>query len=114
MAAIDWDDVTAWAPEMSGVAADAQTVILAYVNALSYDSTIALAEAATLAKILMAAHLGSSSLGANSAGPVISESEGGLSRSYAMIATSTGLGRTSYGQELKALLRRHCGGPFVV
>lgn len=116
MAAIEWPDVTAWASEMASVAEAAQDLILAYANGLPYAANLDGEEGdrTKLARVLMACHLASTGpKSGGAAGPVTSESEGGLSRSYGMLASSTGLGRSSYGQELKALLRRHVGGPRV-
>jgi hypothetical protein len=64
------------------------------------------------ARILYAAHCalaggGTGGSGNQAAGPVIAESEGGVSRSYAVTQTSLGGGHgtTSYGQLFDALVR---------
>lgn len=105
MAAITWTDVVDVAPALSTVDADAQTMILAYVNA-ELDVVMFGGEAAPktkLARVYLAAHLGTLSrpgASATAAGPVVSESAGGLSRSYANMVSSTssaGLERTTFG-----------------
>lgn len=113
MAAIAWADVTAMAPELATVDVGAQVTILAHVNAALSVSTFG-GEAAPklrLARILLAAHYGTgvASGGAAPAGPVVSESDGGLSRTYAQPGGGDSAGSawasTSYGRELAALIR---------
>lgn len=113
MAAIAWADVTAMAPELAAVDVGAQATILAHVNAALSVATFG-GEAAPrlrLARILLAAHFGTVALsgGAAPAGPVVSESAGGLSRTYAQAsaggAADSAWSSTSYGRELAALIR---------
>lgn len=101
-------DVLALAPQLSTLPDAAWVVILAFVNTFGFDGDPTLKK---LALSLFGAHLGtiSGSTGASGAtGPVISESAGGLKRTYAQ-ATSTAatadLNRTTYGQQFLALLK---------
>lgn len=116
MAPITWADVSAIAPEVTSVPVAAQTDILAYVNTelnvteWGGESSITL----RLGRIYLAAHLGvTTAQGGASAGPVVSESAGGLSRSYAN--TSTTGSRTGYQDMFKELLNRlPCRVPIVI
>lgn len=110
--AIVWTDVTAAAPALSAVSSTAQTQILAAValqvgpnqwGALQTDGQLALAR-----------HLGAVALQpVSGAGPVISETVGPVSRSFANLAqTSAGLESTPWGREyarLRALLPTRFG-----
>lgn len=100
MAAIIWTDVTAIAPELSTYGATGQTIMLAYVNA-SVATNMFDGEGGPrtkLARVLLAAHLATAtSRGDGGAGPVASESAGGLSVSYSNLSTQRLLGSTSYG-----------------
>jgi len=115
MAAIIWTDVTAFAADLSTVAAGAQTKILAYVNErfavaeLGGETSVDL----HMARVFLAAHLATTTATGSGgvAGPVTSESAGSLSRSYGMLASTGGLGTTGFGVQLKDLLRVCCGGP---
>lgn len=105
---ITWDDVVLLAPELVDFDdVDAQNLILAYVNdAFNTDSfkTASL----KLARIYLAAHLAtmSSQGGVGAAGPVISESAGGLSRTYADLASASGsFAGTPYADMLNWLIR---------
>lgn len=113
MASIVWNDVLALAPELSTVTAGAQTDILAHVNtALAVDVWGGEAGASTrLGRIYLAAHFGTISLqgGTGAAGPVVSESAGELSRSYAWSVQQGGtdsLESTAYGKLYKAMVQR--------
>ncbi len=112
MSAITWDDVVALAPLLSTVDEDGQDIILAYVNE-ALDVRHFGGEAGTktrLARIYLAAHFGTMSMpgaGGSAAGPVISESAGGLSITYANMVSGSGSGslqRTSYGAMFQFLL----------
>lgn len=101
-------DVLAVAPQLSTLPDAAWVMILALVNDFDWDCDPVLKK---LALCFFGAHLGtvSGSTGASGAtGPVISESAGGLKRTYAQ-ATSTAsvadLNRTTYGQQFLALLK---------
>lgn len=89
MAAIDWDMVVLLASDMSAVDEDAQTEILAYVNA-HYDADIFNGgedgAECKMARIHLAIHRGYGSLpgAASSPGAVTAETGGGLSVTYAV------------------------------
>lgn len=115
MAAIAWDDVTARFPSDAALAAvdpDAGAAWAELANGLSasYFGGEDSAKYKT-ARILYAAHFalggGMSGDGAAVAGPVISESEGGVSRSYAhtSAAIAASHGTTSYGRLFDELVR---------
>jgi hypothetical protein len=101
------------APELSTVPTAAQDFILEYVNqALVVD--IFGGEGSPklrLARIYLAAHYGSlfGSGGSGAAGPVTSESAGGLSRSYgfasSFVFNDDALGSTVYGRNYLGLVR---------
>lgn len=104
-------DVLAIASHLSTLSDAAWFTILAFVNTftgLTCDPPLR-----RLALILLAAHFGtmaitaSSGGGTGTAGPVISESAGGLKRTYAQAVTSTStsdLSRTSYGVQYLTVL----------
>ena len=102
---IDWDDVVLIAPELSAVAAVAQTAILAAVDLQLHDT--ALGTMRDLCATYLAAHLGALTRRGGVSGMVTSESVGQVSRSYAnSVAQGAGLySSTVYGQEYERLLR---------
>lgn len=112
MADITWDNVEAFAPELSSVDSDAQTDILAYVNdalnvsAFGGESSPFL----KLARICLAAHFGSiSGLGASGAsGPVVRKRLGQAEIEYASGGSysMTTLGMTTYGQTYLSLVNQ--------
>lgn len=113
-------DVTALAPQLSTLPDAAWVQIIEFINdfdAFGDDVTLR-----KLALCLLGAHLGtvSSTLGATGAtGPVISESAGGLKRTYAVSVTTAmnaDLSRTTYGQQFLAILKMSAGtrGPILV
>ncbi len=104
MADITWDDVVLIAPELSTTDSDAQDLILAYVNEALAEAMFK-ANALKLARINLAAHMGTGVGLGMAAGPVISETEGGLSRTYAAPVMSSDLASTSYGRNLAFLFR---------
>lgn len=114
MAAITWDDVLLFAPELSTFDSDAQDEILLFVNEEGIDVTQWGGEDAQrlrLARIYYAAHIATaSSQGGNggAAGPVTSETAGGLSRTYAFasVASDLLLDSTNYGRLLRMLMRQ--------
>jgi hypothetical protein len=118
---ITWQNVVAFAPEVSRISPEAQERILFYVNEISGD-TLGGAGSPTLhlARVLLAAHWGLSfkRAGSGAAGPVTSEAMGQLRRSYGLIALSAaaaGLGSTIYGQQLVQILNMSdCHGPILV
>ena len=114
MAVITWVDVTNHAAELSAVVVAAQTDVLAHVNtALAVAVFGGEAAAKTkLARIYLAAHLGTLSLPSSSgaaSGAVIEEKVGDISRKYADASSGTtagsGLDATVYGLQFKALAR---------
>lgn len=101
---ITWTQVAALASELSDLDAGAQLLILEHVNA-ALDAAIWGGESSPklrLARIYLAAHYGTlaRSNGNAAAGPVISESAGGLSRTYANMSVvgATRLDSTSWGR----------------
>ncbi len=122
MAAITWTDVTDLDSSLSTVAASVQAWILGDVNNM-FDVAIFGGEdhlRTKEARVLAAAHAAKALLsGAGSggalSGPVTSESEGDLSRSYGFSGSgfdANALGLTVYGQLLYGLIRR-CAGARV-
>lgn len=104
---ITWADVEIFAPELSTLLVPAQTDILAHVNSALVSSEWRTPARLRLAQIFLAAHFGTLTNQGSTpiAGPVIKESAGGISRSYANPPTGTnGLERTTYGLMYKQLL----------
>lgn len=120
MAAIVWADVTERAPELAAVGLLAQTDYLAFVNVELNVTMFGGEDAPKLksARIYLAAHMATldRQRGSAIAGPVISESRGGLSRSYAnMLLPGSGGGlwaQTTYGQLYYALVRTSARARF--
>lgn len=115
MAAITWTDVTNHAAELASVAVGAQTDVLGHVNTalnvtLFGDET---SPRLKLARIYLAAHLGTMGNLGGVSGPVSSESAGGLSVSYAVWMTNSLLASTSYGRAYLATLSSVVFGPQV-
>lgn len=117
MSAILWTDVTAIASELTSVALAAQDMYLAlantFINVAMFDGEDG--PKTKLARIYVAAHFATLDRlrGTAIAGPVISESRGGLSRSYAnltQMSMAAGLfGQTTYGQNYATLVRTSAG-----
>lgn len=123
MADITWSNVLDYAPELEDFDDDAQTDVLAYVNDEALDPDIFGGDDSTtfkLARIYLAAHMATTSMNGDSAtaGPVIGESAGGLSRQYANTSGSVSdplLDSTSYGREYQRLVRRSLARvPYVI
>jgi hypothetical protein len=117
MADIAWSDVTAFASGLSAVDADAQTLILGYVNDV-YDASLFGGEDSfeyKLLRIMLAAHIASSATedgsgGTSGGGLVAGETLGKISRTftYANIqasASDSGLQTTGYGRQVRAMIR---------
>lgn len=102
--AITWTDVVNIAPELSTVATDTQTAILADV-ALQMPAEVWGTMLDTGSKYL-AAHLATvtSRRGGGGAGPLTSETVGQVSRSYAAPLKATSIMSTPYGVEYDRLL----------
>jgi hypothetical protein len=117
-AEITWDDVAAFAPELTDADEIVRSGILAYVNATfnpdDWGGTAA--PALRLARIYLAAHLGTLTKRGQSgkAGPISSESVGGISRSYATFSYPSILTTTPYGQALLELINRSAARAPVV
>lgn len=107
MAAIVWADVYTGATELTTLAAADQTLILAYVNARFAPEVGSEASTAVkTARVYLARHMGMAGLAGGAGGAVTSESEGGLSRSYAVAAAdASAWGQTVWGQLLTSVLR---------
>ncbi len=108
MAAIVWADVTAGASTLATLDATEQALILAYVNERFAPGIGTEASAAVkTARIYLARHMGTSGINGGAGGAVTSESEGGLSRSYAVVASGDAgtWGQTVWGQLLNSVLR---------
>ena len=121
MAAIDWDDVVSHAPELSTTDVDAQDDILDHVNTALVVAKFGGESSGRLklARIYLAAHLASVSGqgGVGVAGPVTSETAGGLSRTYAVLSATAQqeLQGSTYGQLFLDLVRTSSArGPMVI
>lgn len=93
------------------VSAGAQADLLAFVNAVIGDGVWGTEGRTKLARIYYLAHLATVALNSSGArGPIISESEGGVSASYAtpQQITNSELAGSRYGL-LYLELRRHLG-----
>lgn len=104
-----WSDVTSYPGlgKLVSVSAQAQTLILADVNSLvglppSLDGEAG--PRTKLARILLAGHMGVS---LPTFGPISSESAGGLSKSFAIPAsTAEALMMTSFGRQYLGMISR--------
>lgn len=115
-------DVLAIAPQLSSLSDAAWFTILAFVNTFQLPTVNK--PLRRLALIFLAAHLGTvagaGGMGASGAtGPVISESAGGLKRTYAqatVTSSNSDLGATSYGIQYMAILKMspEVRGPFLI
>lgn len=121
MAFVTWADVVTLlpAPELAEVSLVTQGEILAYVHETLNVSRLGGEDSARLrrARMLLAAHMASTggSGGDVIAGPVISETTGGISRTYAQVVSGDGYEGTTYGQELARLIRTSAARiPFLV
>lgn len=114
MAAIIWTDVVAFSAGLAGLPVAAQDGILAWVNT-ALDVSVFDGEAGPktkLARIYLAAHtasLGDAGSSGETAGPVTSETAGGLTRSYGAVATGpvadSIYGSTAFGRAYLMLVR---------
>lgn len=112
MAAITWDNVVSIAAELAdpAVSADAQTAILGYVNSALDESKFA-PYALYLARVNLAAHLATvtaAGTGDATLGAVLSESVGGITRTYEAIGSASAgdnLDESSYGTAFKFFVR---------
>jgi hypothetical protein len=116
VAAIAWSDVVAQAPELATTATLAQTGILAVANVRLNLSIFDGESGPTtyLARVLYAAHL-ASLIRLGVSGPLIGESAGGLSRTYAApFLQRSKLALTGYGNALLAIMPPAAFGPAVL
>ncbi len=115
MAAIVLADVTALFAEITAVPA----VVLAWVNGNGIAVDVFDGEDGDTTKIArcsLAAHMATlfPTATAGAAGPITSETEGGISRAYGAIAlTPSELNRTPYGQQFRWLCRMNAGGAWL-
>ena len=110
MAAIIFADVLAFAPELESLAPAAQVMILEHVNAdLDVDQFDGEDGPTTkLARVYLAAHMGTLARPGRgaAAGPVASQSAGGLSKSYATMAGDyAAFSTTMFGRQYLELAR---------
>ena len=112
-------DVLAFASELSTLGDWAWVHLLTYVNEIDFTGLGDSNQTVRMARIFLAAHLGllnqRSATGA--AGPVISESAGGLRRSYSQVSSSStiDLNSTMYGQLYLSIIGSSLAhGPLVV
>ncbi len=117
--------VLAFAPELTTISDQAWADILTYVNTMSDVAFDGDTWMYRMARIFLAAHIGTvTSRAANGGivgviGSVVMEAAGGLRRSYGAATSSTTdsstLGQTSYGIQYMVLLRSSgAAGPFLV
>jgi hypothetical protein len=111
VAVVEWNDVVTKlpAPELAALPEPAQEDILEFVHETLNVAALGGEGSARLrrARMLLAAHLAhvTGSGGSVAAGPVISESTGRISRTYAEVLTSGDFSGSSYGQEFTRLVR---------
>lgn len=102
MADIAWTDVTAFAAGLSAVDVLAQTDILAHVNVVLDVEMFGGEDApkTRLARIYLAAHMGSSisQAASGASGPVIEQKMGQSSLKFASAASGQGLASTAWGR----------------
>lgn len=117
MAAITWTNVVQDlpAPELAAFATsypEAVTAILATVHEVLSAAALGGENSQRLrrARELLAAHMATVTPGGSVAvGPIIAETEGRVSRTYAQIFASGDFGTSSYGQEFMRLVRTSPG-----
>ena len=114
-------DVLAIAPGLSKLDASTLLDVLAYVNELTDAGIGGGLDGPTLrlARLNLAAHLGTASLLAKGgiAGPVTSESAGGLRRSYGFLntaATRQALAGTIFGQQYLGIIEQSLARVWVL
>lgn len=112
------DDVLELAGELTTVSAEAWVWILAFVNQHDLTALDEDEDTAQLARIYLAAHIAKvTELGATvSAGPLTSESVGGVRRAYGLMsaASTDSLGTTRYGLMYLSILKSSAAhGPLL-
>lgn len=113
MAAIVWNDVSNFAPELASFNASAQTDVLTYVNTEAFDVSVfgdETTQRLRLCRIYLAAHIAKVATTGISvaAGPTTEERVGELTRSYGMLSRSRNslLAATPYGRALMEMIDR--------
>jgi hypothetical protein len=110
---LTWADVVKIAPDLSTLSAEQQTAVLADVDAQLNEAAFSTAARYTLACKYLAAHLGVLvKRGADETpGPLVSESVGTVSRTYAIgeAMSDAALGSTSYGVQYQGVVRQTAG-----
>lgn len=120
MSNIVWSAVLGMAPQLTTLTIGAQTDILAFVNELDLSSLGETEQTTRMARIFLAAHVGTVAVRAagGMAGPVTSESAGALRRSYGLSATPSGeegFGTTMYGMQYISIIRMSLAhGPILL
>lgn len=112
-------DVIDFAPELATVSESTWERILAYVNELDMTGVGETEATTMLARLYLAAHMATTTKRGSSAsaGPVTSESVGGVRRSYANVAatSASSLSSTRYGQMYSEVLNASLAScPVVV
>lgn len=116
---IAWTDVTAVGnndPVLINYPAAGQTAVLAYVNSV-LDVNMFDGEAGArtkLARCFLAAHIAACSALGDAGGPVASESEGGVSRSYAVYLTANIYLSTTWGKMYWMMIGPQAFGPRLL
>lgn len=104
--AISWTDVVAIAPHLSSTPVATQNAVLAM--ATRWVSDVSWGVHADDGRTYLAAHLASSSVSGNQAGPILSETLGPMSRSYAGAGLPPGvkgsLALSTYGATFKWMM----------
>jgi len=106
---VTWSQVVDFAPDAVDVPVGAQAVILAYVDD-ALDATRWGGKYA-LGCILLCAHVALCTFGEQ--GSIASEGVGGVSVTYAALASDDDLDTTPYGRQYRALARQVGAGGFV-
>lgn len=124
---ITWDDVAALAPALADIEVESQDLIIAHVSrvlkAARWGDLIDVGQtylAAHLGALVLRATGGAGGSSSQAVGPVVSETVGQVSRTYAVLTQSSGTGgagdaslaSTDWGREFVALRDRlvtHCG-----
>ena len=120
LASITWLQVLDFAPALEGCPLTMQQLILQYVDCKLPDCLFKCPPEATLARIYLAAHLGSDAKGGASGakGPVTSKKRGPISATWSapnLQASSSAWGSTSYGRQLLDILRNSKARmPFLI
>lgn len=107
MTAIVWGDVSGCFAELTLTPVPFQTIALSIVNGKGLDVDNFGGEAADLtkaARIFYAAHLATLAARRGAAGALTSQSEGGVTQSYAQLQNPRMLDLTSYGNLFRQLI----------